>query len=55
MDIRAQEIAKAMEEYQQRRRRLRPLDPFSWLDWLIGKGLRAVERGMSRLVRAILR
>ena len=34
-NMRAREIAEAIEEYRQRRIRRRPLDPFYWLEWLI--------------------
>jgi hypothetical protein len=53
-NVRAWEIAKAVEEYQQRRQGLRLFDPFSWLEWLIGKGLVALERGVRRLVEAVV-
>ena len=54
-NVRAWEIAKAVEEYQHRRWRPRRFDPFSWLERLIDKGLLTLERAVRRLVKAVVR
>ena len=54
-NVRAREIAEAIEEYRQRQRSPRPLDPFYWLQWLFDKSLLLLQRMVRRLVETVVR
>ena len=47
--------AKRIRGYRHWHPRLRLFDPFSWLEWLIDKGLLALERAVRKMVEAVVR
>ena len=47
--------AKTTRRYRHRGPRLRLFDPISWFEWLIHKGLLALERAVRKRVEAVVR